>query len=247
MSPIDQPAIPKGATMLVTAANGFIGSNIVDQFLKLGYKVRGTTRNLEKNAWMNKLFDAKYGPGKFELVLVPDMRAEGAYDEAVKGVSAVCHTATNFTLSPNPREVIPDAIQGVLKAMEAAAKEPAVKRFVLCSSAYAAIFPKRNTHVTVTADRWNEESIAVANSAEPPYPPELSFSVYAASKALSEKEAWKFVRENKPGFVLNTVLPTAVFGGSLDPVGQGFPSTSNRIVALFNGDKEPVAGLPPRT
>lgn len=85
MSPIDNPAIPKGSTVLVTGANGFIGSNIVDQFLKLGYNVRGTTRNVEKNAWMNKLFDSKYGPGRFEFSSVPDMKADGAYDEAVKG------------------------------------------------------------------------------------------------------------------------------------------------------------------
>lgn len=86
MSPIDQPVIPKGATVLITSANGFIGSNIADQFLKLGYNVRGTTRNLEKNAWVSKLFESKYGPGKFEMVLVPEMKAEGAYDEAVKGM-----------------------------------------------------------------------------------------------------------------------------------------------------------------
>ncbi|KAI0966747.1 aldehyde reductase [Xylaria arbuscula] len=244
MSPIDQPVVPKGSTMLVTAANGFLGSNIADQFLKLGYKVRGTTRDVEKNAWVSKLFDAKYGPGNFELVLVPEMKAEGAYDEAVKGVSAVCHTATNFTFSPDPNEVIPDSIKGTLNAMEAAAKEPTVKRFVLCSSSYSAIFPKPNLYVKVDADTWNEESIATVSDAKPPYPPELAFPVYAASKALSEKEAWKFAAEKKPGFVLNTVLPTAIFGGSLDPVGQGYASSSSRIVDLFKGDKGPVAQLP---
>ena len=52
------------------------------------------------------------------------------------------HTATNFTFTPNPEEVIPDSIKGVLNVMESASREPAVKRFVLCSSSYAAILPK---------------------------------------------------------------------------------------------------------
>lgn len=31
--------------------------------------------------------------------------------------------------------------------------------------------------------------------------------VYSASKTEAERGAWKWVKENKPGFVLNTVLP----------------------------------------
>lgn len=122
-----------------------------------------------------------------------------------------------------------------------------MKRFVLCSSANSAVFPKLNTYQKVNVDTWNEESIAVVEAAQPPYPPWLAFHVYAASKALAEKAAWKFVEEKKPGFVLNAVLPAAVFGGSLDPVGQGFASTSGYVVTLFNGDKEPISQLPPRT
>lgn len=142
--------------------------------------------------------------------------------------------------------MIGDAIGGTLNALKAASNEPTIKRFVLTSSSYGAIFPKRNTPVTVTVDSWNEESIEVATSAKPPYAPELAFPVYAASKALAEKEAWKFVEENKPGFVFNALLPTAVFGGSLDPVGQGFASSSSRIIDLYNGDATGVSQLPPR-
>lgn len=85
MSPIDQPAIPKGSTVLITGANGFIGSHIADQFLKYGYKVRGTTRDPKKNAWIQNLFDRKYGNGQFDLAAVADMEAEDAFNEVVKG------------------------------------------------------------------------------------------------------------------------------------------------------------------
>lgn len=73
-------------------------SHIADQFLKYGYKVRSTTRSPEKNAWIGTLFNNKYGPGNFGLVAVPDMGAQGAFVQAVKGVSAVVHTAIIFSL-----------------------------------------------------------------------------------------------------------------------------------------------------
>jgi hypothetical protein len=71
--------------VLVTGVNGFIGSHVTDQFLQYGYKVRGTVRDTVKNAWLSTYFDKNYGPGTFELVSVPDMTAEGAYDEVIKG------------------------------------------------------------------------------------------------------------------------------------------------------------------
>lgn len=246
MSPIDPPAIPKGSLVLVTGANGLIGSNIADQFLRFGYRVRGTTRSPAKNAWITALFDAKYGPGSFELVAVPDMEAPDAFDQAVKGASAVVHTATNYTMNPDPHAVVPGTIAGTVNAMTSAAREPSVRRFVLTSSSASALVPKPNTPGVVTTETWNDEIVAFAFR-EPPYEPERAYPVYAASKTLSEKEAWKFVRDKKPDFVFNAVLPNINFGASLDPANQGHPSTSGMVAELFKGNSAPLAGLPART
>ncbi|KAE8373966.1 hypothetical protein BDV26DRAFT_300679 [Aspergillus bertholletiae] len=240
--PIEQFVIPQGSTVLITGVNGFIASNIADQFLKFGYKVRGTTRSLEKNAWVSTLFNKKYGPGNFELVAVPDMVAEGAFAQAVKGVSAVVHTATIFTLDPNPHNVIPGTISGTVNALEAAAQELSVKRFVLTSSSSAALVPKPNNPMRVTTDTWNDEAVELAYR-DPPYEPARAMPVYAASKTLSEKEAWKFMDEKKPGFTLNTVLPNMNFGASLDFANQGHPSTSSIVAALFKGDPHYLGGI----
>lgn len=69
----DDLVIPKGSLVVVTGANGFIGSHVVDQLLQHGYNVRGTVRNVAKNSWLNDYFSAKYGPGRFSLAEVPDM------------------------------------------------------------------------------------------------------------------------------------------------------------------------------
>lgn len=87
MATIQNPAIPKDSIVVITGANGLLGSNIVDKFLEVDYRVRGTVRNLEKCKWLQTLCDEKYGPGRFELFAVPDFIAEGALKEVMAGTS----------------------------------------------------------------------------------------------------------------------------------------------------------------
>ena len=81
------PVIPPGSIILVTDVNGFIGSHVADQLIQAGYIVRGTTRNIAKTAWVKDMFDAKYGGGRFEAVVVRDMAEPRAFEEACKGPS----------------------------------------------------------------------------------------------------------------------------------------------------------------
>lgn len=78
-------ALPQGSTVLITGSNGFLGAHIMDQFLQRGYKVRGTVRDVNKESWLVEHFDKLYGTDNFELVAVPRMEVEGAFDEVVKG------------------------------------------------------------------------------------------------------------------------------------------------------------------
>ena len=77
--------IPKGSLVLVTGANGFLGSHVVDQALAAGFNVRGTVRSEGRGGWTKEYFSKKYGAGRYELVVVPNMAVKGAFDEAVKG------------------------------------------------------------------------------------------------------------------------------------------------------------------
>jgi nucleoside-diphosphate-sugar epimerase len=84
-------AIHPGATILVSGVNGLIGSHIADQLLVRGYHVRGAVRDVEKTKWLAEYFTGKHKAVKFELVSVPDMTAEGCYNEAVKGTSPLIY------------------------------------------------------------------------------------------------------------------------------------------------------------
>jgi nucleoside-diphosphate-sugar epimerase len=78
--------------VLVTGISGFLGSHVADQFLEAGYKVRGTAREVSKVDAIKKAFISKYGEGRVEVVAVPDITVEGAFDEAVKGIWMILKT-----------------------------------------------------------------------------------------------------------------------------------------------------------
>lgn len=142
-------AIPKGSLVIVTGANGYIGSNVVDQLLSIGYRVRGTVRKLDKSKWMQTLLDEKYGKGKFELAEVPDMAAAGAFDNTVKGASGFIHVATPVMQSYDPNEAVPMVVNGILHVLQACCKEPGIKRVVMTSSSTAAASPQPNKVFTI--------------------------------------------------------------------------------------------------
>lgn len=224
------PVIPIGSLVLVTGINGYIGSHVADQLLQSGYRVRGTVRSDSKGEWVKELFDKKYGEGKVEIVIVANMSQPGAFDSACEGVSGIAHLASDVTLSPNPNQVIPTVIAGAVNAASAAAKNKDVKRFVYTSSSTAITEPRINVDYSVTIDQWNEDSVKKA-WAPPPYTEERSFNVYAASKTQAEQELWTFVEKERPGFVLNTVLPNFNMGSILSD--QQSASTGALVKSLY--------------
>jgi uncharacterized protein YbjT (DUF2867 family) len=82
-------AFPPGSLVLVTGASGFIASHIVDQLLLAGYYVRGTVRDEKKAAWTTALFAERHSGNKYSAIVVPEMSTSGAFDEAIKGLSAI--------------------------------------------------------------------------------------------------------------------------------------------------------------
>lgn len=145
-------------------------------------------------------------------------------------MSAVAHVASDLSFSPNPHEVIPGVIAGAVNAVSAAAKQPSIKRFVYTSSSAAITAAKPGVEFTISTHRWNDEDVAKA-WAPPPYNQDRSMSVYGASKTQAEQEVWKFVREQKPGFVLNTVLPNFNMGTILSD--QQSASTGAAVKGVY--------------
>lgn len=206
-------AIPQGSWVLVTAANGHTGSHIVTELLKRGFKVRGTVRDLTSSQWLlNDDFISPYAKrGDVELV-VADTSVPNSFDDAVKGVSAVIHVAIVSDLVADPNVVIPATVEAALTVCRSAAREPSVKRFVFTSTFWAATFPAPGVTDTITnLDTWNETALQLA-WAPPPYEADRIMPVYCASKAEAEKAVWKFVKDEKLPWVVNSVSPCVILG-----------------------------------
>jgi len=259
-------AIPINSVVLVTGVNGFIGSHVADQFLQAGYKVRGSVRKAPKADGLKTFWDKKYGQGKFEVVEVPEMAVKGAFDEAVKGmllrhtdlrsrtyngvgVSGICHVAYNLSWTPDPNVLIPEVHTTITELLRSAAAEPSVKRFVYTSSICACWTAVPNKEIKIDENAWDEEALEKA-WAPPPYTIERSPTVYAAGKITSEQAVWKFVKEQKPNFVVNSILPNINWGAVLDPSqpasSSSKGSSSNFISMLYLGNAQFAQMFPPR-
>ncbi|KAJ5606603.1 hypothetical protein N7510_009384 [Penicillium lagena] len=233
--------VPQGSWVLVTGATGFLASHIVKEFLERGYKVRGTVRDLVRAAWLNNLFKSYAERNEFELCLVPDLAVDHAFDDAVKGMSAIAHVATITSFDPDPHNVIPPAVKGVRSIMEAALTEPMVKELVFTSSflATAMAVPGINTHVD--DNTWNDTASQLA-WAPPPYEPKRAGPVYSASKVASEKAVWEFVKEKNPHFTVNVISPAMILG---EPLNSTHVETDYAwMKKLYYGDTMRLAFIP---
>ncbi|KAE8327952.1 hypothetical protein BDV39DRAFT_192356 [Aspergillus sergii] len=226
----EQYAIPPGSRVLVTGANGFIGSHVVQQLLSLGYVVRGTVRS--QKPWLEELFRSKYGSNSFESIVIPDLNDYDTLSKAMRDVSG----ASDVSFSPNAEEVIPKVVSATETILEASAKQPegSIQRVVLTSSASAAALPQPGVEgIVITEDTWNEATVKAAFD-EGTLADAKPFTVYVASKTEGERAAWKWVKDNKPRFVFNAVLPYYTLGQVLHPEIAG--STMKWAANLLDGD-----------
>ncbi|OBA19169.1 NAD(P)-binding protein [Metschnikowia bicuspidata var. bicuspidata NRRL YB-4993] len=200
-------------TVLVTGASGFIAQHIVKLLISKNYNVVGTVRLDAKGEKLRK--NTSGGPGTFTYTIVPDIAANGAFDnvfEAYPEISVVLHTASPcFYETTNPKnDLIIPAMEGTKNIMSTIAKtakagRSKIRRVVVTSSDAAIYSPddEQNPELFFDESCWNNMSLEEAER-DP-------VNAYYGSKAFAEKIAWEFAAQ--PGFPpLSTVNPVYVFG-----------------------------------
>jgi dihydroflavonol-4-reductase len=214
------------APVLVTGATGFVGAEITRQLLERGYRVRGTTRDVDKAVRQGHLSLLPGAGERLELVQA-DLLDPGSYHEAARGCEFVVHVASPYVLNVGDpqRDLIDPAVNGTVSVLEAAAGARSVVRVVLTSS-FAAIQGPPGGRV-FTEDDWNTEA-------------SVDFQSYNYSKVLAERAAWDFVESHSPPFDLVVINPTGVIGPSLIP---SINETHNFFVGLTNRTQPVVIEL----
>ena len=81
--------LPRGSQILVTGANGFIGSNVIHGLLELGFRVRGTVRS--PKPWLDEMFRDRFGRDSYESVILANFEDVETLYKVMDGVSGVAH------------------------------------------------------------------------------------------------------------------------------------------------------------
>jgi len=231
-------AIPQNSTVFLTGVAGLIGAAVAQELLKQGYKVRGATRSITKAEPLQRRFDTEFGKDRFQLVQVEDFSKPGAYDAALKDVSGVIHVAGDVSFSTDFDQVVKSTIDGIHHLLNSAEKHLTIKRVVLTSSRVAIFNPNKGDNYKVDNNSFNDAIVKQARDApsDHPFKPVL---VYAAAKTEGERAVWKWVKEKKPSFQVNTILPDLVLGEIINTNSDGSTAGMvNKIVT--DGDVSAV-------
>ncbi|KAL8649259.1 MAG: hypothetical protein Q9210_004506 [Variospora velana] len=219
-----------------------IASQIGYDLLKQGYRIRGTTRSVES---ADALLKGAYSPyaRRVEILQVPDITSEGAFDQAVKGqeiqpkvdpdigTTAIIHTASPISYALTSWSSTVDvAIAGAISILNSALNHanPRLGSFVLTSSFAACTDPQAPLPKTFTENDWNTWAEAKAKSKDFE---ELDDNakgrvLYPASKTAAERAVWEWREKRKvskdtgaelPPFAVSSINPTIVVGPPLQP------------------------------
>ena len=115
-------AVKPGATILITGADGFIGSHLTEALVRQGFKVRAFVfyNSFNSWGWLDKCdHDVK---GKYE-VFPGDIRDPHGVREAMKGCEAVLHLAALIAIPfsyHSPDTYVDTNMKGTLNILQAA-------------------------------------------------------------------------------------------------------------------------------
>ncbi|KAI0061189.1 NAD(P)-binding protein [Artomyces pyxidatus] len=233
------PSVTSGS-VLVTGASGYIGAWVVKYLVDQGFSVVVAIRNDQQGEFIKNRFP-EY-KGKVSHINVPDIQQEGAYDEAVKGVDAIIHTASPAcecrSISASPlahafclcSEIIGPAVKGATGILKSAQKFGTnVKRVVLTSSTSAIHdYQYAGDNVSFDENVWNTNVLEMVHdkSSSP-------WSVYQTAKTLAEKAAFAYVKDNQPAYDLVTIQPSYNYGPIIHQTGKELGSTPGMFISTF--------------
>ncbi|KAL2121756.1 hypothetical protein VTJ04DRAFT_2211 [Mycothermus thermophilus] len=216
-------ANPLPRRVLITGLNGYIAAHTAAVFLRAGYAVRGTvrrTRTPNVDSVVRAL--APYHDGnRLEVVEVPDIGADGAFDRAVEGVQAIAHLASPVSMTEtDPTPMMRAAVQGTTSLLTSALAESTKPlsssssssplRSVVFMSTISAIFsPNRPANHIFTEADWNDAAEAALQRLGKDTP---GYVVYQASKTAAERAFWRFAEEERPRFGMVALCPAPVLG-----------------------------------
>ncbi len=125
----------ENSQILVTGANGFIGSHLTEELVKKGYKVRAFVHYNSFNSW--GWLDILPQEIREEIEIFPgDIRDDNIVRKAVKGIDTIYHLAALIAIPYSyhaPNSYVETNIKGTLNILNAA-KDLGTRRILITST-----------------------------------------------------------------------------------------------------------------
>ncbi|KZO93510.1 NAD(P)-binding protein [Calocera viscosa TUFC12733] len=232
------PTLQPGSLVVITGLTGYIASHIGLVALRSGFKVRGTVRSLSRGEELRAAY-TKLGVDasaeKLSFTIVDDLTKQEQFENAFGGAEGIIHTAL-----PEPSMTwIQDSIASNVALLTAATKTGTVKRVVLTSSSVA-VHTGPPTDKVLDDKDWNDAAVEGFQNA--PLAEKAKY-IYAAAKTLAEKEAWKWMDNEKPAFDLVALLPNVNVGPIIFGEAR---SSASFVLKLFKQDDTDVKRMGPQ-
>jgi nucleoside-diphosphate-sugar epimerase len=174
--------------VLLTGANGFIGSHVLAELLAHKFSVRAVVRSQSKADQVAADFPNM--SSQLDFGIVPDITSPGAFNNVVQSsppFDTVIHTASPFLyrVIKDNQEFLDPAIKGTTEVLKAVKEfAPEVKRVVITSSCAAVVDfaadPTATPKKVYTEEDWNPTTIEMALSGP-------QHTGYQASKKFAEQ------------------------------------------------------------
>lgn len=201
--------------ILLTGSTGHVGFRTLRYALEKGYAIRAAVRSEAKAETVRTnraLAHIDELGSKLSFIIVPNFLADGAFDEAVKGVTYVIHIASPIPGKTDQSDLeaafIKPAVQGTLGLFESAKKEATVERIVVTSSAVA--IPPIDVVTGQTQTDYKFKAEDRAKEIPPPFPNDAVAYVASKIAALHRGEAW--MQKERPTFDVIWIIPSYVGG-----------------------------------
>ena len=175
--------------ILVTGANGLVGSFLCKELVDKGYKVKALVRKNSDTSLLNEI------SGKLEIH-IGELNDVGSLMDAMDGVKCIVHTAAIISFWPKRKdEMFQTNVEGTRNILNVAL-EYNIDKFIHISSVAAIGRKSSDTFITET-NTWDDSALNTH---------------YAATKHQAELEVYRATEEG-----LNTILlnPSIILGPAL--------------------------------